>query len=350
VKKAITTITLCSMILSSTFAYGENKQKDLENELNENREAQLRLDEQILELNSRIKEVEENIASTNEEINELDLQINDIVSEIKELENNILDNKKQLSKRIKVINSNYSMSYIKILLNSSSISDFLNNMYIVKEIVKQDKEILTELDENKEEIEKKKIKIEKKKSEQEDLKLLLEQDNESLNNDKTEVENLKAQLEKEEEDLEAEIEEIALQSIVDGESIVISSGSWPVPGYSRISSPYGYRIHPIFNTRKMHTGIDIPAPTGTPTVSIDSGKVIFAGTKGGYGKTVMIQHDDGKVTLYAHNNELNVSVGQRVQKGQVVAKIGSTGNSTGPHLHFEVRINGKHVNPVPYIK
>lgn len=349
-RKAITTITLCSMILSTSFVYGENKQKDLENELNKNRQTQLRLDEQILELNSRIKEVEENIASTNDEISELDLQINNIVSEIKELENNISDNKQQLSKRIKVINSNYSMSYIKILLNSSSISDFLNNMYIVKEIVKQDKEILTELDENKEEIEKKKSKIEKKKAEQEDLKVLLEQDNESLHNDKIEVENLKAQLEKEEEDLELEIEKISAQSIVDGESIVISSGSWPVPGYSRISSPYGYRIHPIFNTRKMHTGIDVPAPTGTPTVSIDSGKVIFAGTKGGYGKTVMIQHDDGKVTLYAHNHQLNVSVGQRVQKGQVVAKIGSTGNSTGPHLHFEVRINGKHVNPVPYIR
>ena len=242
------------------------------------------------------------------------------------------------------------MSYIKILLNSSSISDFFNNIYIVKQIVKQDKEVLTELDENKQEIEDKKSQIENKKVEQEELKLLLEIDNESLNNDKIELEKLKSELEKEENELESEIEKIAAQSVVNGEGQVISSGSWPVPGHSRISSPYGYRIHPIFNTKKMHTGIDIPAPTGTPTVSIDSGKVIFAGTKGGYGKTVMIQHDDGKVTLYAHNSALTVSVGQRVKKGQVVAKIGSTGNSTGPHLHFEVRINGKHVNPVPYIK
>ena len=223
-------------------------------------------------------------------------------------------------------------------------------MYIVKKIVKQDKEILTELDENKQKIEDKKNQIEKKKVEQEDLKLLLEKDNESLNNDKIEVEKLKDELEKEENALELEIEKISSQSVVSEDSQVISSGSWPVPGYSRISSPYGYRIHPIFNTKKMHTGIDIPAPTGTPAVSIDQGKVIFSGTKGGYGKTIMIQHDDGKVTLYAHNSELIVSVGQRVQKGQVVSKIGSTGNSTGPHLHFEVRINGKHVNPVPYIK
>ena len=349
-KKIIATITLCSIIFSTQFVYGENEQVDLEKKLTENRNSQLRLDEQIIELNSKIKEIEEKISLTNEEINELDLQIDDIKSEINELENNIKNNKDQLAKRIKVINSNYSMSYIKILLNSSSISDFLNNMYIVKQIVKQDKEILTELDENKQEIEEKKSQIEKKKVEQEDLKLLLEKDNESLNNDKIEVEKLKAELEKEESELESEIEKIASQSVVVEDGRIISSGSWPVPGYSRISSPYGYRIHPIFNTRKMHTGIDIPGPTGTPIVSIDSGKVIFSGTQRGYGKTVMIQHDDGKVTLYAHNNELNVSVGQRVQKGQVISKMGSTGNSTGPHLHFEVRINGNHVNPLPYIK
>ena len=199
-------------------------------------------------------------------------------------------------------------------------------------------------------IEDKKSEIENKKLEQEKLKTELEKNNESLNNDKIEVEKLKAQLEKEEDELEAEISKIASQSVVNQDTQIISSGSWPVPGHFTISSSYGYRIHPIFNTNKAHTGIDIPAPTGTPAVSIDSGKVIFSGVQSGYGNTVMIQHDDGKVTLYAHNSELLVSVGQRVQKGQVVSKIGSTGNSTGPHLHFEVRINGNHVNPVSYIK
>ena len=134
-KKIIATITLCSIIFSTQFVYGENEQVDLEKKLTENRDSQLRLDEQIIELNSKIKEIEEKISLTNEEINELDLQIDDIKSEINELENNIKNNKEQLAKRIKVINSNYSMSYIKILLNSSSISDFLNNMYIVKQIV-----------------------------------------------------------------------------------------------------------------------------------------------------------------------------------------------------------------------
>ena len=149
--------------------------------------------------------------------------------------------------------------------------------------------------------------------------------------------------------LEKTIEE-EVKSKLKSEDIEFITGIWPLNDYKNISSGYGYRIHPIFNTKKMHTGIDIPAPTGTPAVAIDSGKVIFSGTKGGYGNTVMIQHDDGKVTLYGHNSKLAVSVGQRVEKGQVVSKIGSTGNSTGPHLHFEVRINGKHVNPVPYIK
>ena len=132
-------------------------------------------------------------------------------------------------------------------------------------------------------------------------------------------------------------------------STVISNGSWPVPGYSRVSSPFGYRIHPVLGIKKLHTGIDIPAPTGTPTVAVSSGTVIYSGVQGSYGNTVMIQHDNGLVSLYAHNSSLVVNVGDKVKKGQVVAKIGSTGRSTGPHLHFEIRVNGTAQNPLNYL-
>ncbi len=126
--------------------------------------------------------------------------------------------------------------------------------------------------------------------------------------------------------------------------------TWPVPSSSRISSPFGNRIHPIFNIFKFHTGIDIPAATGNSILAASSGKVTASRWMSGYGNTVMIDHGGGILTLYAHTSVLLVSQGQTVNKGQVIAKIGSTGNSTGPHLHFEVRKNGEYIDPEPWVR
>lgn len=120
----------------------------------------------------------------------------------------------------------------------------------------------------------------------------------------------------------------------------------PVPG--AVSSGFGPRIHPIYGTSKMHNGVDMNAAHGDPIKAAGSGTVILSGVKGGYGNTVMIDHGGGMVTLYAHQSQLGVSVGESVSRGQVIGQIGSTGTSTAPHLHFEVRINGSPRNPVSY--
>lgn len=123
---------------------------------------------------------------------------------------------------------------------------------------------------------------------------------------------------------------------------------WPVPGHHRVTSPFGYRIHPILKYRKLHTGVDIGAPNGAPVVSAGSGTVIASRFMSGYGNCIMIDHG-GKVTVYAHLSSRAVSPGQSVSAGETIGYVGSTGMSTGPHLHFEVRVNGAVQNPLNYL-
>lgn len=125
---------------------------------------------------------------------------------------------------------------------------------------------------------------------------------------------------------------------------------FPTTKNSPVTSSFGWRIHPITGDRRFHSGIDFGAPTGTPIYAYQAGLVEFAGWKNGYGKAVIINHGAGKSTLYGHASKIVVRKGERVDAGETIAKIGSTGFSTGPHLHFEVRLNNKPVNPHLYLR
>ena len=358
-KRIISAALICSMLFSAN-SYIYTSAESTESKLKANQEKQEELDDKINNLNNKTEKIEEKIKSSNERIEKINKESEKLKKEIKQLEEDITSNQESLGERLKVINNNYTLGYLKVILSSNSISDFLNNIYIVQEVVKQDKQMLNDLENNKNEIKDKKEILDKNKEEEKVIKDELVKDKENLDKDKIELKKLKEELVKEEEELEEKLQKIAAQKAAtssdsnnlansNSSSTVISNGSWPVPGYSRVSSPFGYRIHPVLGIKKLHTGIDIPAPTGTPTVAVSSGTVIYSGVQGSYGNTVMIQHDNGLVSLYAHNSSLVVNVGDKVKKGQVVAKIGSTGRSTGPHLHFEIRVNGTAQNPLNYL-
>ena len=147
--------------------------------------------------------------------------------------------------------------------------------------------------------------------------------------------------------IEAEIKLMALNSI--SADYIGGAMTWPIPGYNTITSEFGMRVHPITGAYKLHTGTDIGAPMGADFVAMGKGVVTKASMTPAYGNMVIIDHGGGVQTLYAHGSEILVQVGQEVEAGTPVLKVGSTGYSTGPHAHFEIRINGQPVNPMDYL-
>lgn len=155
--------------------------------------------------------------------------------------------------------------------------------------------------------------------------------------------------EKQEDELLAESRRIAELIKRAAQQAAKGSGHLVRPVSGAVTSGFGYRIHPIFHVRKMHTGVDLDAGMGASIKAAAAGTVIFAGWRGGYGKCTIIAHGGGIVTLYGHQSKIFVSAGQQVKQGQIIGNVGSTGYSTGPHLHFEVRVNGSPVNPLKYL-
>lgn len=164
-----------------------------------------------------------------------------------------------------------------------------------------------------------------------------------VKSERNSLEQMLDEMEKESDKLAQELLKVASKGNFTGTLL------WPTPGYTRITSPYGWRIHPIQKTKKFHSGVDVAAPMGSKAIASAAGKVIFTGWRGAYGNTIVVDHG-GLTTMYPHLSAILVKTGQYVKQGEQIGKIGSTGWSTGPHIHIEVRVNGEAVDPMKYMK
>lgn len=262
--------------------------------------------------------------------------------------------------RARVLIQKGNVSYLEIIINSESFEDFLTRVSLVKKIAEYDNNKLKELEAYAKEVEDIKIELQKENDKLKALKADVDAQMSTLRSKQAQSQKIIDDLTKDiaafEKALQAqEAAEAAareeIRRLTQGSSVPAYSGGkfmWPsVSTY--ITSEYGTRVHPVTGKVKTHSGIDVGAGHGTNIYAAADGVVLVAGwNSGGYGNYVVINHGSGLTTLYAHCSSLNVSAGQSVKKGQVIAKVGSTGLSTGPHLHFEVLVNGSHTNPWAY--
>lgn len=393
-KTRLVAALLSGVVLCGTPAYIMAEDEDLTNQLDS-------IQQQVNQQNAAKADAETVIGSVSEQLRQIEEQLRQATAElgtIKEqrvaVENDITLNERQLAeaqkrlegresvfyKRVRDIYINGRLSYLDVVIGSKDFSDFANRLEVLKRIIDSDITLINEIKKERAEIEAHKQKleadraklvelekaalakqaeIEQKKAERNVVLQKAQNDRatamqaiEELNASSAQVSAMLKERQAARAAAAAAAAAVAAQSSGGqgaSDNWVQGTGQlgWPVSG--EITSPYGYRVHPIWGTTIYHSGIDIGVDEGTPVHAADGGVVVWSGWMGGYGYAVVIDHGNGLSTLYGHNSELAVDEGQSVAKGQVISYAGSTGNSTGPHVHFEVRVNGDPVDPMGYL-
>lgn len=284
------------------------------------------------------------------------------------LERNLSTRQRLLNKRLMVSYKYGPLSYVEILFRARDYADLVCRFGMIAYFVKDDIHSIAEVRKIKVQVkvQQRTVKLKERQAESElqKISVLKNQVGESQKKVASKVAQTKTELAKIESNrrqLEKALEEYEETSRKIGNQInkterknqgeTLGSGKmiWPVTGAIRITSPFGWRYHPILRVKKYHNGEDIAVPSGTPVRAADSGVVVVSGWEGGYGNYIAIDHGNGISTGYGHNSRLLVRQGDKVIKGQVIAYSGSTGLSTGPHVHFEVRRNGIPIDPLPFL-
>lgn len=358
-------LVFCSSGLAAEKVEEQAKLQKIQEQLKESRQKLQQTKQQQQEVLGKLVVITSQLRQANKKLNQAkekivvnESRIGQLTSELRQTQGELEKNSGLMAGRIQEAYKSSGTNYFDLVFGSRSMSDFLNRMYFFEKIIGQDTRLVEEIkgdlrmtksrrevlsDRTQEIKELSQVIVEQKKeiSEQaQEKKKVFE----SLKEREAEYENRIAELERSSRELEVLIQKKMAERSKAG---IVARGSgtlvWPLKG--RITSRYG-----VYRRRgHHHTGVDIAAPHGTPIVAADGGEVIFSGWWDGYGKALVIDHGRGRTTVYGHMSRIYLQVGAQVAKGQTIGLEGSTGYSTGPHLHFEVRKNGTPVNPMPFL-
>ena len=355
-------------------------------EINQMKEDAAALKKQRAELQKQLKAIQadkskalDQKALLEQQINATQAEINNIAAQITQYDQLIAQKETELAateekeraqyelfcKRVREMEEQGEVSYWSILFSSDDFSDLLDNAMMVEEIMDYDNQVMNELIAIREQIEADKTALETARQEQKDAKAEQEAAKAELKSQQSQVDALITEISGQESQVKAaEAKLQAAANAADAEiraaekelasqiaNVPSESGFlWPLPGRYNLSSLYGSRKHPVTGKANNHTGIDVPAPSGTSILACKRGVVPTSTYNNSYGNYVVVSHSDGTSTLYAHMSRRNASKGQTVSQGQVIGYVGTTGSSTGNHLHLEIRVNGSRRDPINYFQ
>lgn len=370
-RKSFVCMLIVSLVMTLglwNFAYAD----DLQDQMDEVTKQKEEVSAEMSELTDKVEEAQSEVDTIQQSIDSKQSEINEAEADIEQTKQEIAERQEGLNDRLRTMYKNGSVGYLDVLLGSNSISEFLNNLEMIQRIYRNDQDTLVELEDQHAVLEEKQTALENEKAEldaemvkkqekQEELETSQAALQEKLDALTAEAESISAEIAERQRQLEEQRKQEEAQKQQEDNSSSDSSSSssgssgvgtgqfiWPCNS-TYITSEFGYRVHPLTGVWTGHTGIDIGCSMYESIYAADSGTVILSGWYGGYGYAVVIDHGGGLSTLYGHNEELYVSVGDKVSQGDVIAGAGSTGWSTGPHLHFEVRVNGECVDPMNYL-
>ncbi len=368
-KKIVWVLALVLVVSCVAVPYSFADEQDDLKRINEERDA---LNKQYTDAKSRsnalagqIKSLEKEIYSSEVEINDLEIEINETKEEIaqalislEEKKVEVGEQNKNLNERLRAMYKNGEIGMLSVLLGSANMSEMMTNMDTIERIYAYDATVLSSLRVQYDKIDAEKNRLVELKAELEAQEAYLAEKKVALAGQKSTVADKKKVVDADAQILSQQIDDLNKEAdalvaqilkLQGTDAYIGGSMCWPSQASTRITSPFGYRMHPILKVNKLHTGIDIGAAGGTNILAANSGIVISAGWNNGYGYMVMVDHGGGIVTLYAHSSKLLVSKGDVVTRGQTIALVGTTGMSTGNHLHFEVRVNGEYKDPMNYV-